>query len=222
VPSNNPYTDAPRLPEGDALDPRALVGGGEEPIELEIGPGRGGFILDRLAAHPEVRMLGLEVRRKWAQIVDERLRARGLGARGRVLAEDARTALPRLKGGTVRAVFIHFPDPWWKKRHQKRRVATPELLDECVRLLVPGGELFFQTDVEDRAEGFEALVATVPSLAPWGTAAESGAPARDHPARLEANPYGARSPRERRAIEDGLPVIRLRYRRLPEPVQPGA
>jgi tRNA (guanine-N7-)-methyltransferase len=218
VPWTNPYADAPRLPEGDALDPRAMVGGGEAPVELEIGPGRGGFIVDRLTAFPDVRMVGLEVRRKWAQIVDERLRERGLGRRGRVFAEDARAALPRLVGGTVHTVFVHFPDPWWKKRHQKRRVATAELLGECARLLVPGGELFFQTDVEDRADGFEALVTTEPRLVPWGDPAAGAGGAEPHSpdirsARLRKNPYGALSPRERRAVADGLPIVRLRYRR---------
>jgi tRNA (guanine-N7-)-methyltransferase len=206
---NHPYADAAVLPEGDVLDPRVIVGGGEAPVEIEIGPGRGGFILERLEAVPTARMIGLEVRLKWASIVDDRIKARGFGDRGRVFAEDARRALPRLQGQTVSAVFIHFPDPWWKKRHQKRLVASSHLLADIVRLLIPGGELFFQSDVEERAEQFEALVGDVAELSPAG----------DDPgtARLLDNPYSARSPRERRAIADGLPVIRLRYRRAPAP-----
>jgi tRNA (guanine-N7-)-methyltransferase len=91
----DPYADAPRLPEGEEVDPRALVGAGTEPVELEIGPGRGWFLVERLTAEPAARMIGLEVRRKWATIVDRRLRQRGLGDRGRVFAEDARYALAR-------------------------------------------------------------------------------------------------------------------------------
>ena len=83
----NPYENAPRLPEGDLIDPRLLLGAGAAPIEIEIGPGRGGFVFERLAADPEVFMLGLEIRRKWATIVDNRVRERGLGGRARVLAE---------------------------------------------------------------------------------------------------------------------------------------
>jgi len=196
---NRRYDDAPRLPDTGEIDPRALLGSGNRPIELEIGPGRGAFLIERLENHPEVFLLGIEIRRKWAAVVDARLRVRGLSARGRVVAEDARFALPRLRSRTVSAVFLHFPDPWWKKRHAKRRVATGDLLEEIARLLVPGGELFYQSDVAERASDFDAIAAE--RFAPWG----ESAPIAD-------NPYGATSNRERRAKADGLPVIRLRYR----------
>ena len=182
--------------------PPPLVGAGSRPVELEIGPGRGWFLVERLEADPDARV-GLEIRRKWASIVDGRLEKRGLADRGRVFAEDAREVLPRLVPGTLSVVYIHFPDPWWKKRHAKRRVLTAELLAGVAGALAPGGELFVQTDVFDRAEQFESVVAAESRLAPWSTTA-----------RVEDNPYGARSPRERRAMADGLPVLRLRYRRV--------
>jgi tRNA (guanine-N7-)-methyltransferase len=199
-----PYENAPRLPEGTELRPGLLLEGAEC-VELEIGPGRGWFMIERLSAVPQVAMIGLEIRRKWATIVDDRLRARGFGKRGRVFAEDAREALARFEPATLSAAFIHFPDPWWKKRHQKRRVVTEELLTELTRVIRPGGELFLQTDVSERALQFEELVQAVAEFEPW----QPGGP------RVEDNPYQARSPRERRAIEDGLPVVRLRYRRRP-------
>jgi tRNA (guanine-N7-)-methyltransferase len=202
LPSPNSYINAPVLPDGDQIDPRSLFEDASAPIEIEIGPGRGTFILERLAASPGVCMLGLEIRRKWATIVDGRLRSQGFGGRGRVLAEDARDALPRLKAATASAVFIHFPDPWWKKRHAKRLVASVRTIGEVARVLVPGGELFFQTDVEERAEQFERWVESVPLFTPWATLP-----------RVAENPYGAMSTRERRAVADGLPIIRLRYRR---------
>ncbi len=181
---------------------RSLVQGST--IEIEIGPGRGGFLFERAEAAPEAGLIGFEVRRKWATIVDERLKKRGLGARARVFAEDAREALLRLSpDGSVARVFLHFPDPWWKKRHQKRLVMGDTLLGSIVRLLPPGGELFVQTDVEERAEDYARMVATAPELVPAGDA-----PGSPH---LAENPYAARSPREHRAIADGLPVHRLRY-----------
>ncbi len=198
-----PYADAPRLPEGEPLDLRALVGAGDRPVELEIGPGRGWFLVERLEADPTARVVGIEIRRKWAAIVDGRLEKRGLSDRGRVFAGDAREILPRLSPGTLSVVYIHFPDPWWKKRHAKRRVLTAELLAGVAGALAPGGELFVQTDVFDRAEQFEQVVAGESRLSPWSETA-----------RVDDNPYGARSPRERRAIADGLPVLRLRYRRV--------
>lgn len=199
-----PYDDAPRLPEGDRVDLRGLAVG--DWVELEIGPGRGWFLVERAAAEPRAALVGLEVRRKWAAVVDGRLAARGLGSRARVFAEDARLALPRLApDASVRRVFVHFPDPWWKKRHRKRLVVQGGFLGEIARLLEPGGDLFVQTDVEDRAAGYEQLVEQHPGFAPDGDVA--GSP------RMADSPYVARSPRERRAIADGLPVHRLRWRR---------
>jgi len=200
-----PYADAPRVPEGDRIEPRNLVGAGSGPVELELGPGRGGFAFERLASDPELCLLGLEIRRKWATIVDRRLVASEFNGRARVFAEDARVVLPRFLEGSIARVFVHFPDPWWKKRHQKRLLVGPPLLAELVRVLSPGGELFIQTDVAERAAGYEALCSACPGLTP--------APAGP---RLEENPFGARSPRERRALADGLPVYRLLYRRDPD------
>jgi len=199
-----PYADAPRLPETGDVPLAALVRG--TTYEVEIGPGRGGFIQERAALRPDVGIVGLEVRRKWAAIVDGRLRARGLGERARVFADDAKEALVRLSpDGAVSVVYLHFPDPWWKKRHQKRLVLERALLDPVARLLAPGGELFVQTDVAERADQYEALVGSDPRFEPAGDAPEG--------ARLAENPYEARSPRERRAIADGLPIHRVRWRR---------
>ena len=203
---NHPYAHAPRLPDGP-VDVRTLLPG-TGPIELEIGPGRGGFLFARCAARPAVRLLGRAIRLKWAALVDERLRAKGYGARARVVNADAREALPRLvPDASVQTVFVHFPDPWWKKRHAKRLVMGAPLVDAIARLLADGGEVFVQTDVPERAALYEAELGASPDLEPAGDA--PGSPA------LVENPYGARSPREHHAVADGLPVTRLRFRRRP-------
>lgn len=199
---NYPYADAPRLPDGDGpVNPLQLVAA-SGPIELEIGPGRGTFLLERLESHPEVHMVGLEIRRKWATIVDRRARERFAG-RGRVFAEDAKVTLPRFDAGSVARVYVHFPDPWWKKRHEKRLIAVDDFVAQVHRLLTPGGDCFVQTDVEERAQRYEGLFAAHPGFEPW---AEGNA-------RVEDPLFGARSPREKRAIEDGLPIVRLRFRK---------
>lgn len=200
-----PYDDAPRLPGGEErVDVRTVVRG--EWIEIEIGPGRGWFLVERAAAEPRAGLLGLEIRRKWAAIVDGRLAKRGLAARARVFAEDAGFALRRIDpDGSVRRVYLHFPDPWWKKKHQKRLVMKDALLGEVARLLEPGGELFVQTDVEERARLYAGLVELDPRFVPHGDV--PGAP------HLADHDYVARSPRERRAIADGLPVHRMRWRK---------
>jgi tRNA (guanine-N7-)-methyltransferase len=201
--AENPYLHAPRVPEGATF--QTLLPG-EGPLEIEVGPGRGIFIQERLAAAPDVRLLGLEIRLKWASIVDERLGKLGLGHRARVFAEDALFALPKLgPDACVSVMYVHFPDPWWKKRHTKRLVIGQALVEQAVRLLRPGGELFIQTDVEDRAVRYRSDVDVNPHLEPAGD--EPGSPL------LALNPYAARTNREHRADEDGLPVWRLRWRR---------
>ncbi len=201
----DPYAHAPRLPiDGEIVDPRDLVGTGALPVELEIGPGRGGFIFERLAATDQARMIGLEIRKKWATLVDARLRQKGYGLRARVFAEDAVNAVARFPEACVSAVYVHFPDPWWKNRHQKRLVMAKDMGKSLLRVLIPGGELFVQTDVAERAEAYNSLLAQTEGLEPVEASSW-----------VKENPYGARSTRERRAIADGLPIYRLRYRKKP-------
>ncbi len=171
-----------------------------------MGPGRGWFLVERAQVEQRAALIGLEIRRKWASVVDGRLRARGLASRARVFAEDAAIALARLgPDKSVRRVFVHFPDPWWKKRHQKRLLLGDRFIDEVARLLEPGGQFFVQTDVEERAEAYAQRVGADERFVSDGDVPDSP--------RVSENPYGARSPRERRAIADGLPVHRLRWAR---------
>jgi tRNA (guanine-N7-)-methyltransferase len=202
-----PYEDAPRLPDGLRIDLRDVVRGAS--LELEIGPGpKAGFLMERVVSAPTAALLGLEIRRKWASVGDAKLAKLGHAARARVLCEDARVALPRLgPDASVARVYLHFPDPWWKKRHTKRLVMGDVFLAEVTRLLVPSGELFVQTDVEERAELYAAAVAAHGAFVPRGDV--DGSP------RIRDNPFDARSPREHRAIADGLPVYRMLWRKGP-------
>ena len=198
----DPYAEAPRLPEGEGIDPSQLLAA-QTAVELEIGPGRGGFILERLQ-RSSARIFGLEIRRKWATLVDRRIAGLGLSGRGRVFAEDARLALPRLLPASLSRVYVHFPDPWWKKRHQKRLLASAEFAEQMARVLVPGGEFFAQTDVPARAQLFLDLFSLRPEFELL------------HQEKWASDPdFGARSPRERRALEDQLPIYRVHLRRRP-------
>lgn len=187
------YLDgAPRVPEAGLDLTEVFPEGGE--IEMEIGFGRGGFLIERAGAAPNAWLLGIERKLKWAFLVAERCQRLGLG-RVRALGGDAQRALPRIRpDARVARVFLHFPDPWWKKRHVKRRILTSDLLDEVARLLRAGGELFVQTDVPERFAEYETLLR-----------GHAGFEVRV----VSENPYGARSNREARAIADGLPVYRL-------------
>ncbi len=189
--------DAPRAPEG-RIDLLEFLGATAQ-IEMEIGFGRGQFLLQRAAAAPETHLLGFELKKKLAYKVEQRRVRLGLG-RVRVVAEDVRGLLPRLApDGAVARAFVNFPDPWWKKRHAKRRVLSEALLDDLARLLRRDGELFMQTDVEERALTLREQLEEHPAFALQPD--------------LEDNPYGARSNREQSAIENGLPIYRLLARR---------
>jgi tRNA (guanine-N7-)-methyltransferase len=171
-------------------------------IEMEIGFGRGLFLRQRAGRVPQHGLLGIEIKNKWAYLVEQRAKADGLG-NVRVFAGDAREILLRLRpAGALARVFIHFPDPWWKKKQQKRSVVCTATLDALAPLLRPGGELFVQTDVKDRADAHHQLLSDHPGF----ELGEAGG-------WLEANPYGAVSNREARAAQDGLPVYRLLARR---------
>jgi len=187
---------APRAPEGRFSLDELIEGSG--PIELDVGFGRGLSLFERAEAATESRIIGIEVKTKLAYKAAQRLDKRGV-RRVRVLCGDAREILQRAgPARSVERVALHFPDPWWKKRHDKRRVIGKALLTELARLLKPGGELFIQTDVEHRAEQYLQALRETPGFT---LAAENGY--------IEKNPFGARSNRERRAIEDGLPVWRI-------------
>ncbi|MBL8680850.1 MAG: tRNA (guanine-N7)-methyltransferase [Myxococcales bacterium] len=200
------YAHAPRLPDDGGRVKLASIFASDGPVMLEIGPGRGRFALELLAARPDWSVLALEIRRKLAFNLDERMGAKGYGARARCFAEDAREALPRIEGtGVVSAAAIHFPDPWWKKRHAKRMVVGDSLVDELARLVKPGGIVLVQTDVIERAEAYYPRFAEHPAFASKGTA--------ERPY-VEESPFvPARSNREAMAITDGLPVYRMVFER---------
>ena len=191
---------APRAPEGP-VDLDALIPG-EGPLELDIGFGRGRSLFERAAVAPESRILGVEIKSKWAFKVEERRRRLGL-EQVRILAEDIRQLLARSgPEGAVARAFVHFPDPWWKNKHADRFVVAEPFLDAMASLLRDGGELYVQTDVEERARRYRDMIAAHPAFELSG---ESGF--------VPENPFGARSNREQRAEEDGLPVFRVLARR---------
>jgi tRNA (guanine-N7-)-methyltransferase len=137
-------------PPAEMIDWQALFGN-EHPVEIEVGFGKGLFLLTSGAAHPETNYFGIEIVRKYQLFTATRLAKRGL-SNVRVMCADARQVLlERVAPGSVRAVHVYFPDPWWKTRHHKRRVFTPEFAAACERVLGSGGALVVVTDVEDYA-----------------------------------------------------------------------
>jgi tRNA (guanine-N7-)-methyltransferase len=201
------YDHAPQIPAGvvelSSLFTTSAESIASSPLMLEIGPGRGRFALEYCEAFSHTRLLALEIRKKLAFQLDERFGSKKMHHRARCFAQDAREVLPRLMpAGAVSAVAIHFPDPWWKKRHQKRMVVGNALVSDLARLVHSNGVVLVQTDVLERAQEYFAQFAASPEFVSEGSPYVSESPFAP-----------ARSNREALAIEDGLPVFRMVFRR---------
>jgi tRNA (guanine-N7-)-methyltransferase len=132
--------------------------GNDHPVELEIGPGKGLFLANAATARPAHNFLGVEIARKYARRGAERASKKGL-ANVRVIPGDGRRFLHEfVPESSLTALHVYFPDPWWKKRHKKRRVFTTEFVTDVARALKPGRDFWFATDVE---EYFEVMLAVM-------------------------------------------------------------
>lgn len=185
-----PYRVAADLEAG-----RSFVSQG--PIEVEVGFGRGHHLRDRILQVPTHRFVGFEVRRMWVERMARWLE-REKQENTRLLLADARPLLVELfQAGQVQSFNVFFPDPWWKKRHHKRRVMSTESLDLIHHVLEDGGRLHFRTDVHAYFERVEQLIAEDGRF-------ERVAP--DHDA------AGRRLPlthREKKCVENGEPTHSL-------------
>jgi tRNA (guanine-N7-)-methyltransferase len=140
----------------------AEVFGNDRPVELEVGSGKGLFLQNAATANPDNNYVGVELSRKYAARAAERVAKQGL-SNVRVWPGDAKRFLARhVAPATLRAVHVYFPDPWWKARHKKRRVFGAPLLSDVGRTLVPGGDLWIASDVEEYFGVMTGLVAGNP------------------------------------------------------------
>ena len=155
------------------LDPeRALAGidwgevfGRTGPVEVEIGIGKGRFLLAAAAARPDVLYLGVEWANEFLRFAEVRSMRRGL-ENVRFARVDARDLVARaVPAASVRAYYVFYPDPWPKKRHQKRRFFNPATLGDLARTLEPGGWLHAATDHDDYWSVIEPLVDRHPAFA---------------------------------------------------------
>jgi tRNA (guanine-N7-)-methyltransferase len=142
------------------------VFGNHHPTEIEVGFGKGLFLLENALARQETNFVGIEISRKYQLFTATRMAKRNL-ANVRLAKADARSFLSEHVGaGSVAAIHAYFPDPWWKKRHLKRRLFTPEFVQQCERVLCPGSSLFVATDVQEYFEVICNLVQSSTMLCP--------------------------------------------------------
>jgi tRNA (guanine-N7-)-methyltransferase len=139
------------------IEPRALFARAA-PLEIEIGAGRGDFILERAARAPERNFLAVELASTIAQLMAVRAGRSGLNNL-KVARMDARTLVNlMLPEASVDAFHIYFPDPWPKERHIKHRLFTPWFAASLKRKLRPQAPVFVATDVAEYALAIFALL----------------------------------------------------------------
>ena len=135
------------------------------PVEMEIGTGKGTFLLERAAARPEINFLGLEWARVYCKYAADRFRRAGV-TNVRMLRTDASQFVARcLPDSSIFRLHIYFPDPWPKKRHRSRRLVQPTFVEQVRRILTPGGQLIIVTDHREYFEQIRAVLTDAPSLA---------------------------------------------------------
>lgn len=132
--------------------------GREAPVHVEIGSGKGRFLLQLAAEHPECSLLAVERAAKYHRMVCEKAGKRGL-ENVRLLRTTAEDLLFRLlPRESIDALYILFPDPWPKKRHHKRRLFSPDVTAAMVHCLKPGAPLLVKSDHPSYAEVIEAVL----------------------------------------------------------------
>lgn len=185
----------------EAFDAAALFGR-SAPLEIEIGSGKGLFLQTAAAAHADRDFFGVEIVGKYARFIANRL-IRDELPNARILHGDGIAFLQTVPDASVNALHVYFPDPWWKKRHRRRRVMNESFFQSADRILMPGGKLHFWTDVKEYFDSTLELMKTASKLV-------GPLPVEPEPA-LHDMDY--RTHFERRVRMNDLPVYRAEFYR---------
>jgi len=177
--------------------------GNDRPLEFEIGSGKGLYLKNAAIARPDHNFLGVEIAKKYAAHAASGLAKMQL-KNAMMVAGDAQKMLPSVPDKSMIAVHIYFPDPWWKKKHKKRRVVNETSMAAVYRVLASGGELHFWTDV---LEYFESAIEMIAESVP-----EFGPPLPEDADEDEFGDEPAyRTHFERRSVRHSIPVYRVHF-----------
>jgi len=185
-----------------------LVPAGHPHVEIEIGPGKGAFVVAATEARPDTFLVGIEAAPGYAAVAALKLRRSGR-TNGLVLVDNGKIYLQdRVPDQALDAVHVYFPDPWPKRRHKGRRFFTDDVPPVLARVLRDHGFCYVATDNAACA----GQVARV-----LGGAAEF---ARDEEREASVQALGpghAFTPTnfERKYLEEGRVIRRYAFRRLP-------
>lgn len=136
-------------PQGGWVNAGSWFADPTRPLELEIGSGKGTFLLQQSTLQPGTNFLGIEYAREFFLYAADRLRRAGV-PNVRMLCLDAGEFVHwRLADASVSVIHLYFADPWPKARHHRRRMVSDRFLGDAARVLKPGGELRIVTDHAD-------------------------------------------------------------------------
>jgi tRNA (guanine-N7-)-methyltransferase len=171
------------------LDLQQLFGNGN-PVVVEIGSGKGRFLIASASERPDVNFIGIEKSLHYHRVIRDRVTKRSL-TNVRLINHDAFLVLRDMfADASVSELHVYFPDPWPRKREKKRRIIRPEALEQFRRVLVDGGSGIYVTDHQ---EYFESAAPVVEQF----FRAERRVPGPDDPPRTN---YEAKYRAEGRAI----------------------
>lgn len=166
------------------------------PWNVEIGFGKGRYLLQQAIARPQERFIGIEMVGKYARMLATRAARRGLSNLAVIRGEALYLLAAALPRSFADSLHVYFPDPWPKSKHHRRRLFDPTSVDLVLGVLAPGARLLFATDFLTYGEDVAALLAGTPSI--------------DTLRRIETPwPDGARTNYEAKYIREGRPIIRL-------------
>jgi tRNA (guanine-N7-)-methyltransferase len=175
--------------------------GRRAPLEVEVGSGKGLFLRSAAIARPDADFLGAEVAQKYARFAAAELAKRSIANAIVIHGDGLRLFAEWITDASLAAVHVYFPDPWWKKRHKKRRLMRESFIRDVERALAPGGRLHFWTDVEEYFQTTLELIAAESRLSGPLEVAEAAA----------SHDMDYRTHFERRMRHHGEPVFRAEF-----------